>query len=147
MPKIFGTSLLGILAATAVFYLLGFLIYGILFQEMWLAASGMTEAEAKAIGEARGAMMYVWGILITLLQVLGIAYVLQQSSASVLATCAKIGAILAILIALPLMGYGWLYEGKSANGLMLDFGHILVGYALVGVVLSLFRGKDAIGED
>lgn len=144
MPKIFGTSLLGILAATVVFYLLGFLVYGVLFQDYWLAATGMTEADAMAIGEAKGVMMWVWGIVISLMQVLGLAYVLQQSSASLLATCAKICAIIAVLIALPLMAYGWLYEGSSTNGLMLDFGHILVGYALVGVVLSFFRGKDAV---
>ncbi len=144
MPKIFGTSLVGILAATVVFYLLGFLWYGILFDDQWMVANGIAEEAAKAHAEAMGPMMYVWGIVITLAQVLGLAYILHHASASVLMTCAKIGAIIAILIALPLMAYSVLYEGRSINALGLDLAHILIGYILVCVVLSFFRGKDAI---
>jgi len=146
MPKINGTGLLGILAATAVLYLVGFLWYGILFSDAWAAATGMTEAETTAIGEKLGPMMWVWGILISLVQVLGLNYILNQSSASLMGTCLKICAIVALLIAVPLMAYASLYEGRSINGLFLDSGHILVGYSLAGVVLSFFRGKDAIGD-
>lgn len=146
MPKIFGTSLLGILAATIVFYMVGFLIYGILFSEQWMAFAGMTEAEALARNEQLGPMMYVWGLVITLMQVLGLSYVLQQSSASTLPTCAKIAAIMAALFALPVMAYSWLYEGSSANLLGMDFMHLLIGYVLAGIVMSFFRGKDAIGD-
>jgi len=146
MPKIFGTSLLGILAATVVFYLLGYLWYGVLFSDAWMAATGMSEADATAIAEKLGVMMWVGGILITFLQVLGLAYILNQSSASVLGTCAKICAIVAVLIALPIIMYGHLYEGYPLNGVGVDFGHMLVGYVLVGIVLSFFRGKDAFGD-
>jgi Sec-independent protein secretion pathway component TatC len=146
MPKFFGTSLAGILAATVVLYMLGFLWYGFIFTDAWLAATGMSAEEAKAIGDAHGPMMFVWGILITLLQVLGLTYILNHSGASVLATCVKICAIVALLIALPIMAYASLYEGRSINGLFLDLGHIFVGYCLVGAVISFFRGKDAIGD-
>ena len=146
MPKIFGTSLLGILAATIAFYLVGFLIYGILFSEQWMAMVGMTDADAQAQKDKLGIMMWIGGIGITLMQVLGINYVLQQSGASLLGTCAKIGAILAVLIALPLMAYAWLYEGRNPHAVGLDFLHLLVGYVLAAIVLSFFRGKDAIAE-
>lgn len=146
MPKIFGTSLLGILAATVVFYMLGFVWYGIVFTEAWMTSTGMTEAAATAHAEKMGAMMYVGGIFITLIQVLGLTYILNQSGASVLTTCAKICALVAVLIAIPLMSYGVLYEARSPSALHIDTGHILIGYALVGVVLSFFRGKDAVGE-
>ena len=146
MPKIFGTNLLGILAATFVFYMLGFLWYGILFSDAWMASVGISEAAAQAHAEKMGAMMYIGGILLTLLQVLGLAYVLNQSGASVLATCAKICALVAVLIAIPLMFYGVLYEGRSPKAFHIDLAHILIGYVLVGVVLSFFRGKDAVAE-
>ncbi|MGJ8562862.1 MAG: DUF1761 domain-containing protein [Alphaproteobacteria bacterium] len=146
MPKIFGTSLLGILAATIVFYMLGFAWYGFIFAEAWMAANGITEAASAAHAEKLGIMMWVGGIGITLLQVLGLTYVLNQSGASVPMTCAKICGIVALLIALPLMTYGVLYEGRSASALHIDIGHILLGYILVGIVLSFFRGKDAVGE-
>lgn len=146
MPKIFGTSLAGILVATIVFYLLGFLWYGIVFSEMWMAFNGITMEEATAQSEKLGAMMYVAGIIITLLQVLGLAYILHHASASVLMTCVKICAIVAVLIALPLMMYAHIYEGRSHQAVGLDFAHVLIGYALVGAILSFFRGKDAIGD-
>ena len=141
-----GTRLLGILAAAVAFYFLGFLIYGILFSEQWMALNDMTEADALARNAELGPMMYIWGILITIAQVLGLNYILNQAGASTLGTCAKIGAKIAVLIALPLMAYAWLYEGRAAGALGLDFGHILVGYVLACIVLSFFRGKDAVGE-
>jgi len=146
MPKIFGTSLAGIVIATIAFYMVGFLWYGFLFNEAWMAATGMTEASATAHAEKLGPMMYIGGLLITFMQVVGLSYILNQSSASLLGTCVKICAIIAVLIALPLMAYANLYEGRATNGLYIDFSHILVAYCVVGAVLSFFRGKDAIGD-
>lgn len=146
MPKIFGTSLLGILAATIVFYLVGFVWYGVIFADAWMAAQGITEEAAMARNAELGVMMWVWGLVITLMQVIGLSYVLQQSSASVLMTCAKIGAVIAVLFALPFSMYSWLYAGTSHELILIDFSHLLVGFVLACVVLSFFRGKDAVGE-
>ena len=146
MPKIFATSLAGILIATLVLYAIGSIWYGLLFEEPWLASAGMTKDEATAIMDGLGPMMFVWGLLITLLQVLGLTYILNQSSASLLGTCVKICAIVAILIALPIMCYAHLYEGRPINGLFLDFGNVFIGYCVAGAILSFFRGKDAIGD-
>ena len=146
MPKIFGTSLWGILAAGIALYFLGFLWYGFLFSDAWMAANNITMEEATARNAELGPMMFVWGILITLVQVIGLAFILNHSGASVLMTCVKICAIVALLIALPLMGYAVLYEGRSINALFIDIAHVLIGYAIVGAVLSFFRGKDAIGD-
>ena len=146
MPKIFGTNLLGILAAAVVFYLFEFVWYGMLFTEMWLAFTGISEAEALAQSESLGAMMYVGGFAITLLQTLGLAYILHHASASVLMTCVKICAIIAVLISLPMMMYGHIYEGDSHQAVVLNFVHTLIGYIIVGAILSFFRGKDAIGD-
>lgn len=146
MPKIFGTSLLGILAATIVFYILGILWYGPIFGETWLALSGMTKEAAGARMEAMGPMFYVWGLLITIAQVIGLSYVLQQAGASVLGTCAKIGVILAVLFVLPFTGYASLYGDIPVKLMMVDFGHLLVGWTLSCIIMSFFRGKDAAGE-
>ena len=144
MPKIFGTNLLGIITATIVFYLVGFLWYGFLFHELWMSLSGMTEAEAIASAEKQGIMMYIWGLLITLAQVLGLAFILNHAGASKATTCIKICAIVALLLALPIMAYGALYEGVPLKLLAIDFSHNLIGYCLTGAIISFFRGKDAI---
>ena len=146
MPKIFGTSLVGILLATIALYMVGFLWYGIIFEKMWLSLSGITKEAAQTSMEAMGAMGYIWGLLISLAQVLGLAYILHQSNASLLLTCAKIGAVIAVLIALPLMAYSSLYGDVPTALLGLNFGHTLVGYIIACAVISFFRGKDAIGD-
>ncbi len=147
MPKIFGTSLIGILAATVVFFLLGFLWYGVLFHEMWMGLAGISAEAAAAKQEAVGSMTYVWGILITLMQVLGLAYILNHAGASLLTTCAKVCAVVAALIALPILAYANVYGIHYPVKLLgLDFAHLLIGYVLVGIILSFFRGKDAIGD-
>ena len=71
MPKIFNTSWLAVILATLAFYMIGFVWYAFLFQDVWLAASGMTLAETEAIAEAQGPMILVWGLLITLAQAFG----------------------------------------------------------------------------
>jgi len=146
MPKIFGTNLLGILAATVLFFLLGWLWYGVIFEDMWLALMGVSKEAAAAAEAEAGPMMLVWGFLITLLQVLGLAYILHHASASLLVTCVKIGAIVAVLLALPLIAYNTLYGDAPTALLGLNFVHILIGYIISCAVLSFFRGKDAIGD-
>ncbi|PCI52845.1 MAG: hypothetical protein COB36_14135 [Alphaproteobacteria bacterium] len=146
MPKIFGTSLLGILLATVAFFMVGALFYGALFGEQWMASNNLTEATTTAIMENQGLMFWVWALLIPLLQVLGIAYVINHAGASKLLTCIKIGATIAVLFALPVLAYDHLYAGKALMALKIDFGHVLVGYIVASAVLSFFRGKDAIGN-
>ncbi len=142
MPKFFGVSIVGLLLATVVFYLLGYAWYGFLFAEEWMALTHMTEEIANANMQKLGAMMWVWGIVITLAQVIGLAMVLHWASASKLLTCVKISATMALLFALPVMAYGNLYEGKSIHLLGIDGLHILIGYILVGAILSHFRSND-----
>ena len=144
MPKIFGHSLLAIILATIIFYMVGFAIYGFLFSEQWMIYAGMTEAEALARNEALGPMMFVWGLLITLAQVLGIALFLKKANISSAGKGLLKGALLATLFALPVMTYNWLYQGSSANLLGLDYMHLLIGYSLVGAVLGFFRGKSDV---
>lgn len=140
MPKVFGTGLLGILAATIVFFLIGWLWYGGLFAEQWHSLSGMPKSDSMEM------IQLLIGILISLAQVIGLSFILHHAGASVLATCVKICAIVAILIAMPIIFYGQNYEGRAMGLFWIDASHLLVGYIVIGAVLSFFRGKDALGE-
>ena len=143
MPKVFGSSLLAIILATILFYMIGFVIYGLLFSEQWLAYAGMTEGEALARNEALGPMMYIWGLILTLAQVLGIALFLKKANVNSARKGLIKGVMLATLFALPVMAYNWLYQGSSANLLGLDYVHLLIGYSVAGAVLGFFRSKSA----
>ena len=143
MPKIFGNSILSIVLATIVFYMVGFLWYGVLFADQWMHLTGITEAQATARQEQLGAMFFVWGLLISLVQVVGIGAVLNWAGASRLVTCVKIAALLAVLIVLPVISYGALYENVSIHLVGIDFLQLLVGYSIIAAILSYFRGTEA----
>ena len=138
MPKINGTSVLGILAATIGFYMVGFLFYGVIFMEKWMTLAGV-----PMDGEVNP-MTYVWGLLITLLQVLGLNYILQHAGAKTLATCAKISLIVAVLIPVVVVSYAMIYAGAPSELFLIDAAHMLLGYVLAGIILSFFRGKGAL---
>ena len=48
------------------------------------------------------------------------------------------------MIAAPLLAYACLYGGYSAAGILVDYGHILVGWLAMAAIYALFRGKDKI---
>lgn len=143
MGKIHGTPLWAIIVATIGFYILGFLWYSLIFGDMWKALSGISETEAQAHAAALGNMRYVWGIVITLLQVLGLNYILHQSNSSAWKCAVKMGAKVALLIALPLMAYGVLYSDYSFKLLLIDIGHILIGYMAVCAFIVHTRNKES----
>ena len=144
MPRIFNTSWAAVLLATIAFYMVGFVWYGFLFQDLWLAASGMTEEQTMAIAENKGAMMFVWGIILTLAQALGLLWVLNLAGAKRLAASLKITFWLFVMIAAPLLAYTCLYGTYPLEGILMDYGHILLGWLAMGAIYAAFRGKDKI---
>ena len=142
MPKIFGTSVLAILLGSLAFYMVGFMIYGVLFSEQWLALVEMTEADAFARNEELGAMMFVWGYGITLVQVLGLAWVMNQAGEFDAVSAVKVAVVAATLISLPVLGYNWLYEGRAAGAILMDYAHVLIGYSLACIIMGLFRSRN-----
>jgi len=142
MPKIFNTSWLAVILATVIFYLIGFAWYGFLFPDVWLAASGMTQAESEAIAQSKGAMMFVWGLLITLAQALGLLWIINLAGAKRLPKCLSIAFWAFLMVAAPLLAYACVYEGYSLHGILIDYGHILLGWLAMSAIYAAFRGKD-----
>lgn len=144
MPTIFNTSWLAVLLATIIFYFIGFAWYSVLFQDIWLAASGMTLAETEAMAQAQGSMMFVWGLVLTLAQALGLLWVINLAGAKRLPACLKTAFWLFVMIAAPLMAYACLYAGYSLSGILVDYGYILIGYFVSAAIYAAFRGKDKV---
>ena len=141
MRTIFGVSWVAIIAATLAFYMIGFVIYALVFGDLWLELVGMSQADAIARSEELGAMMYIWGLLITFIQVLGLAWVMNHVGASDIGTSIKVGATIATFIALPVLGYSWLHEGRATGVVGIDFAHLLIAYSTSCAILGYFRGR------
>jgi hypothetical protein len=133
MPKL---NPVGIAVASLAFFLIGFLWYGIIFSDAWMAANGITAEDAKGDSPIWMAV----GLLITIVQVIGLAVVLKWKGASGLTESAKTAALLWAFFSLPLTLYDYVYmPAHDSTLLMIDASHLLVGWVVSAVVLSLFK--------
>ncbi len=131
MPKL---NPVGIAVASIAFFLIGFLWYGILFAEAWMTAEGLTEEDAGDPVSMLG------GFLITVMQVLGLAIVLKWKGVEGTADAASAAAFLWAVLALPLALYDFVYlPAHDLKLLMIDAGHLLIGWVVSAAVLSRFK--------
>ncbi|WP_425409601.1 DUF1761 domain-containing protein [Hyphococcus sp.] len=136
MPKVLGLNLVGVIVASVAFYFVGFLWYGLLFSEAWMNAEGLTAADA----EGQSPIWMIGGFLITVLQVIGIGLVLKWKGAASLGEAATTALILWFFLALPFVHYAYLYlPAHSVTLLLIDASHLLVGWVVSAIVLSLIK--------
>lgn len=135
MPKL---NPVGVLVASVAFYLVGFLWYGLIFQDAWMAAQNLP----KEPEDAGSPIWMAIGFVITVMQVVGLAYVLHWKGAGTPAAAATTAAILWLLFALPFAFYGYIYSfDHSATLLLIDASHLLVGWIAAAVALSMIKSK------
>ena len=144
MPKIFNTSWLAVILATITYFMFGWIWYGLLFDEIWMASSGITEEIAQANMEAKGAMIWVGAILMSLGQAIGLLMIIHYRGARGLAACLAATFWLIVTIGLPILAYTSVWGIIPLSGFLLDAGHMLAGYLMMAVIYALFQGKAVI---
>lgn len=133
MPKL---NPIGIAIASVAFYIVGFLWYGLIFSDAWMAAEGVSKEAAEAESPA---WMGV-GFVITVMQAVGLAIVLKWKGVESLGDAAMTAVILWALFALPFTLYDFIYTpGHNTTLLMIDASHLLVGWTVCAVALSRFK--------
>jgi hypothetical protein len=136
MPKLFGLNLVPVLAATVVFFAIGYLWYGVLFADAWMAAEGVTKEQAEAGSPAWMGL----GVLITLLQVIGLALVLKWRGIVALTPALTTAGIMWLVFAFAFTLYGFAYlPAHSTTLLAIDAGHLLVGWLVSAGVLAMMK--------
>ncbi|MEQ8176881.1 MAG: DUF1761 domain-containing protein [Amphiplicatus sp.] len=137
MPKLFGLNSVAVLAASVAFFIVGFLWYGLLFADAWMAASGITKEMAEA---DQNPSWMIGGFVITIMQVIGIGLVLKWKGATSLNAAAMTALLLWFVFALPFCLYAYFYSvAHSTTLLMIDASHLLVGWVVSAIVLSFFK--------
>ena len=145
MPKIFNTSWLAVIAATLVFFIFGWVWYGFIFNEAWMAAEGITQEIADArLAEMGMAKWFFFALLITLAQAIGLLMVLHIAGAKRIKASLKYAFWLCVTIVLPLIAYACVYTGYPLSGYLIDAGHLTIGYLLMAAIYAAFRGRGAI---
>jgi hypothetical protein len=134
MPKLFGLNIVAVLVASVAFFAVGYLWYGLIFTEMWMAEMNLTEDDAGS------PLWMIGGFVITIMQVVGIGLAMKWKGAAGLNDAVTTAIVLWIVFALPFSAYGYLYTpAHSATLLMIDAAHLLVGWVVGAVILSLMK--------
>lgn len=135
MPKFLGVSVLGaVLAAIAMFFI-GFLWYGVLFQDIWMAARGYTAEDMTAANPA----WMAGGFLIELVSALGIGWLMSRGNISKLGSAVMFAIPLSLLIAVPMVSYEFVYGLQhSIPGWIVDTTHVVATFTVGAAVLSFF---------
>lgn len=133
MPKVLGFNIVAVAAASVAFFIVGFLWYGVIFADAWMAAEGVTAEEANPV-------WMVGGFVITIMQVLGLALILRWKGALTPMAAVQTAAIVWALLALPFSLYAYLYlPAHNTTLLAIDASHLLVGWLVSAGVLSLLK--------
>lgn len=125
---------LAVLVAAATGFVVGGIWYGPVFGKAWMAATGITEEQAKSAN---------------LLKVYGLTYVLNVIAATSLVmflgpertwqTGLIYGAITGATFVSTALGITYLFESRSLKHFLINAGYQTLNFAAMGVVLGAWR--------
>lgn len=154
MPKIAGVNVLGVLLAAVAMFFIGFIWYGVLFQEPWMAANGLFFADpakeyiqwlsADGIQSTSAAMgpdpmIMLAGFVLSLVLSFGLGWHMKQKNISKLGTAVLFGLWISLLIGLPLIAYDTVYTPYgSLMGFFVDGSHTVATIIAACAIMSLF---------
>lgn len=131
-----GINWAAVLVAAIAFYLIGFVIYGMLVpDEAWMAMSGVTEAEMAAVGESR----MPFGPLMPIMTSVFMALIFKWGAVDSAGKGVRWALVIALASAVPALLYGWVYGVGPMQMTLIDCAHLLLGHAVVGAILGGWR--------
>lgn len=154
MPKIAGVNALGVLLGAVAMYFVGFIWYGLVFTEPWMAANGLfytddtksamqwlTADGLQTLNADAGPNPMVMGLgfLLSLILSFGLGWHMKQKNISKLSTAVLFGLWISLLIGVPLMAYDTVYTPfGSWMGLFVDGSHTVATFVAACAVMSFF---------
>ena len=130
-----------IAVSAIVFFLIGWLWYGVFFGNAWLAAIGKTKAEMTASGVS--AYPFVVALVMAFFLAYGIARVLSWRGPVSVWRGAFIAASLGLLIFGTMTWMDYAYEMRGAILGFINIGYVVVGMAVIGAILAAWKPKAA----
>lgn len=123
-------NLIAVVAATAAFWLVGALWYGLLFGKVWQRETGLSEPPSGG----RMALVMVLTLAFEMLVVLTLAHLVARTGAAPHVVL-MMAAGFALTIMAPAIGINYLHQRKSLALFLIDAGHFLAGLLAAGGVL------------
>lgn len=133
-----GINWIGVVAALVAGQAIGFAWYGMVFQEQWMALSGITPSEA----EGGAAMM--WGIVQNLVICIGLSWLVARTGTQGWLQGALVALAACIFFGLATMALRFIYGDDDPGLIPIDGGYMLVQYLVSGALIGGLRlGKAA----
>lgn len=127
-----------VIVAAILYWLFGWLWFGLVFGNQWMALEGFKEADIKSMNMT---IPYVVSMLANLV----IAFILALVCATQKADSAVKGAQTGILMGIGFVATTtlttYLYEGRSMHLFLINVGYPVVGMTLMGVVIGAWKKK------
>ena len=132
--RVMGHNVLAIAVVAVAIWLLGFLIYVVLFSEQWMAWMQLTDAE-KNTDNGRMPFMLVMPIL----QAIGISLAVKWRNAPGWMGGLTTGLLMAVFFSIAARMYGWVYSFEVTELFGLDSLHFLLTHAVAGAILGAWK--------
>jgi hypothetical protein len=133
-----GISWISVVVAVVVLQVLGFLWYGMLFSAPWMAemrASGLSVDMSDA-GRSLSVML---GVIVTVVMVLGMAWLTQRVGAHTLQAGLMAGLYAWFFFSLTTQALEYVYMGFTPKLMAINAGYQLLSFLLAGAVLGGLR--------
>ena len=135
MPRVSGVNVVGVFVAALAMFFVGFVWYGLLFSDTWMAGRGYVLEDMEGANPA----WMAGGFLIELVMAFGIGWLMKRANISRLSTGVGFALPLALLTALPLTSYEFVYGAyHSVGAWLVDVSHRVVVMLVGAAVLSFF---------
>ena len=126
-----GVNWIGVAVATIVVWLIGYAWYGMIFAEAWMKAMNMT----KESMDSSDMTPMILGFVNTLVTCIGLGLLVPRLDDSLMGGL-KTGLLTGIFFACTTEAMGFLYGGKAQSLIPIDFGYLLLLYAVAGAIIG-----------
>jgi len=129
-----------IIVATIVYFIFGWLWYGVLFASAWLAAIGKTEPPLMA-GGGSIAFPYLVTLVLSFFLAYGLARVLSWRENMNPLRGAFIGLSVGLLVFGTMTWMDYMYEMRGSALALINIGYVVIGMGIQGLVLGAWRPR------
>jgi hypothetical protein len=130
-----GHNALAIIVAAIVMYLIGFLIYGLAFEQLWMAESGWSEEQVQS-----GASKMPLGFVIPFLLAIGLSLAIKWRNKPGWLGGAETGFWIGLLFLFAERLYGYVYAPAGGEVMLgIDTLHIFATAVIGGAIIGVWK--------
>lgn len=136
--RAWGVNWVAVIVAAIVHYLISFLIYGVLFTDMWIVLMGYTSETAEAAFAGQQWRMGL-GVIMPILASVGLATLIAQTGKTSLRGAVGLAVLAWAAFGLSTSLYFYVYQLYPLGVFVMDGAHALISYVVVAAILAVWR--------